>query len=282
MIVGLQFTAVVLHRVLQAVQSSGSDPFEYRDQGIQLKHSIRCCQVRGCPALFGSVTVLVVVQLRKIDRLLKADKSKMEVAWRFRIIFAMAFAVIIFGDLLGYGGAKKDPKDKSLLSGLSTGFGSVSGHMDGTARSSRENEIASADRETPLAPRSYASGSSHSDSGNGKSSGSQSADLATHKEQLKNSLREACLPKLLCEMAAKPNYSLNVRERDLLSLIRSTTLSLTMAVSPTKWHFAAHMGQLLRDAGDSLVTPMGCSHLWPSCPYSSKKLLKLTNVVQLK
>lgn len=51
----------------------------------------------------------------------------------------MAFAVIIFGDLLGYGGAKKDPKDKSLLSGLSTGFGSVSGHMDGTARSTREN-----------------------------------------------------------------------------------------------------------------------------------------------
>ncbi|XP_062543324.1 uncharacterized protein LOC134210906 [Armigeres subalbatus] len=215
----------------------------------------------------------------------------MEVAWRFRIIFAMAFAVIIFGDLLGYGGAKKDPKDKSLLSGLSTGFGSVSGHMDGAAGSSRENEIASTDRETPLAPRSYTSGSSssgsnsNSDSDNTKStaaSGSQAADLATHKEQLKNSLREACLPKLLCEMAAKPNYSLNVRERDLLSLIRSTTLSLTMAVSPTKWHFAAHMGQLLRDAGDSLVTPMGCSHLWPSCPYSSKKLLKLTNVVQLK
>lgn len=213
----------------------------------------------------------------------------MEVAWRFRIIFAMAFAVIIFGDLLGYGGAKKDPKDKSLLSGLSTGFGSVSGHMDGTARSSRENEITSADRETPLAPQSYTSGSSSSSSVNSESdnklsstSDGQAADLALHKERLKNSLREACLPKLLCEMAAKPNYSLNVRERDLLSLIRSTTLSLTMAVSPTKWHFAAHMGQLLRDAGDSLVTPMGCSHLWPSCPYSSKKLLKLTNVVQLK
>lgn len=63
----------------------------------------------------------------------------MEVAWRFRIIFAMAFAVIIFGDLLGYGGAKKDPKDKSLLSGLSTGFGSASAHMEATARSSREN-----------------------------------------------------------------------------------------------------------------------------------------------
>lgn len=148
----------------------------------------------------------------------------MEVAWRFRIIFAMAFAVIIFGDLLGYGGAKKDPKDKSLLSGLSTGFGSVSGHMDGTARSTRENEITSADRETPLAPQPYTSGSSSSSSSSSSditdSDNSQAADLAIHKERLKNSLREACLPKLLCEMAAKPNYSLNVRERDLLSLIR--------------------------------------------------------------
>lgn len=88
-------------------------------------------------------------------------------------------------------------------------------------------EITSADRETPLAPQSYTSGSSSSSSGNSESdnklsstSDGQAADLALHKERLKNSLREACLPKLLCEMAAKPNYSLNVRERDLLSLIR--------------------------------------------------------------
>lgn len=50
--------------------------------------------------------------------------------------------------------------------------------------------------------------------------GLSAAELAARKEKLKASLREACLPKLLCEMAAKPNYSLNVRERDLLSLIR--------------------------------------------------------------
>lgn len=40
------------------------------------------------------------------------------------------------------------------------------------------------------------------------------------REKLTEALREACLPKLLCEMAAKPNYSLNDRERDLLSLIK--------------------------------------------------------------
>ncbi|XP_055626081.1 uncharacterized protein LOC129768442 [Toxorhynchites rutilus septentrionalis] len=194
----------------------------------------------------------------------------MEVVWRFRIIFAMAFAVIIFGDLLGYGGAKKEQKDKSLLTGFSTEFeGSNHNQIDASTRSNHDNEIPPVALSKNTAQQNYKSGSS-------------STESAAHKERLKNSLREACLPKLLCEMAAKPNYSLNVRERDLLSLIRSTTLSLTMAVSPTKWHFAAHMGQLLRDAGDSLITPMGCSHLWPSCPYSSKKLLKLTNVVQLE
>ncbi|XP_058834786.1 uncharacterized protein LOC131691985 [Topomyia yanbarensis] len=203
----------------------------------------------------------------------------MEVAWRFRIIFAMGFAVIIFGDLLGYGGAKKDEQDKPLLTGFTAGFASSSSsssgqsHIESNARSGNENEISSAEGEIS-SRRSYSAA--------GSTLNSVQLDTVANKERLKNSLREACLPKLLCEMAAKPNYSLNVRERDLLSLIRSTTLSLTMAVSPTKWHFAAHMGQLLRDAGDSLVTPMGCSHLWPSCPYSSKKLLKLSNVVQLK
>lgn len=92
----------------------------------------------------------------------------------------------------------------------------------------RGTEIASAESETPLARQPYPSSSrsssnSESDNTSGVSSTlstSSAADLATHKEQLKNSLREACLPKLLCEMAAKPNYSLNVREKDLLSLIR--------------------------------------------------------------
>lgn len=31
----------------------------------------------------------------------------METAWTFRIVLIMAFAVIIFGDFLGYGNAKK-------------------------------------------------------------------------------------------------------------------------------------------------------------------------------
>ncbi|XP_050075606.1 uncharacterized protein LOC126563040 [Anopheles maculipalpis] len=200
----------------------------------------------------------------------------MEVAWRFRIIFVMAFVVIIFGDLLGYGGARKEPKDKSLLSGF-TEVETDTSKMIPTGKETAPSA------QTRTSPSNEIGGNVDGDFEQDQdTAGLSSAELAARKEKLKNSLREACLPKLLCEMAAKPNYSLNVRERDLLSLIRSTTLSLTMAVSPTKWHFAAHMGQLLRDAGDALVTPIGCSHLWPSCPYSSKKLLKLTNVVHLK
>jgi hypothetical protein len=42
----------------------------------------------------------------------------------------------------------------------------------------------------------------------------------TKKGRLSDALREACLPKLLCEMAAKPKNSLSDREKDLLSLIK--------------------------------------------------------------
>lgn len=55
-----------------------------------------------------------------------------------------------------------------------------------------------------------------------------------------------------------------------------------MALAPTRWHFAAHMGQLLRHSGDSLTTAGGCSQLWPQCPYSTQKLMKLSGKVTLK
>lgn len=40
------------------------------------------------------------------------------------------------------------------------------------------------------------------------------------KYRIGERLREACLPKLLCEMAAKPWMSLTDKERDLLNLIK--------------------------------------------------------------
>uniref|UniRef100_A0A182N1N7 Uncharacterized protein n=1 Tax=Anopheles dirus TaxID=7168 RepID=A0A182N1N7_9DIPT len=138
----------------------------------------------------------------------------MEVAWRFRVIFVMAFVVIIFGDLLGYGGARKEPKDKSLLSG----FTEVEAN---TAEMIPTGKEAAPGAQTRTSPSNDIGGNVESDfEQDQETSGLSPAELAARKEKLKNSLREACLPKLLCEMAAKPNYSLNVRERDLLSLIR--------------------------------------------------------------
>lgn len=52
-------------------------------------------------------------------------------------------------------------------------------------------------------------------------------EISSSKNKLKltqtkfsESLREACLPKLLCEMAARPAQTLTDRERNLLQLIK--------------------------------------------------------------
>lgn len=40
------------------------------------------------------------------------------------------------------------------------------------------------------------------------------------KTQLSDAIKESCLPKMLCEMAAKPDYTLTEKEKDLMHLIR--------------------------------------------------------------
>lgn len=40
------------------------------------------------------------------------------------------------------------------------------------------------------------------------------------KVYLANNLREACLPKMLCEIAAKPAYAITEKEKSLLDLIK--------------------------------------------------------------
>lgn len=47
-----------------------------------------------------------------------------------------------------------------------------------------------------------------------------SKSSATGKSKMTETLRDSCLPKMLCEMAARPNQLLNDREKDLLSLIK--------------------------------------------------------------
>lgn len=45
------------------------------------------------------------------------------------------------------------------------------------------------------------------------------ANLKT-KSQLTDTIKESCLPKMLCELAAKAEYQLSEKERELLRLIR--------------------------------------------------------------
>lgn len=78
------------------------------------------------------------------------------------------------------------------------------------------------------------------------------------------------------------NFPMHFHEWDSFPRFRSTTLTLAMAITPTRWHFAAHMGQLLRYTGDSLTGPTGCSQLWPQCPFSSQKLMRLSSKMSLK
>lgn len=59
-------------------------------------------------------------------------------------------------------------------------------------------------------------------------------------------------------------------------------MSLSMSATPTKWHFAAHMGQLLRSGGESLVSVTGCAQLWPNCPFSTSKLMQMSGKITLK
>ncbi|XP_063708976.1 uncharacterized protein LOC134837524 [Culicoides brevitarsis] len=164
----------------------------------------------------------------------------MNSSWKARLIMAIGVAVIIFGDFLGYGNSGNNAPGNSNTSNR---------HAEQTMDTAVIKE--------------------------GSTNGLYDTLDSTPKYRMGERLREACLPKLLCEMAAKPWMSLTDKERDLLNLIKSTTMSLSVALSPTRWHFAAHMGQLLRTTDD--IAPIGCSQLWPTCPFSSKKLLSISS-----
>lgn len=169
----------------------------------------------------------------------------MEGVWRFRIMLITAVALIMFGDYFGYASIKTSAnKNPTML-----------------RESHPEIDI---DEDTSM---------------KGLSS---KIDRRRFKAKLAGAIRESCLPKMLCEMASRAEHTLSDKERELLQLIRSTTMSLAMNSPPTKWHFAAHMGELMRYSGDSLSGPIGCANLWPECPFSSKKLMKLTYKVNVK
>ncbi|KAJ6635271.1 hypothetical protein Bhyg_13856 [Pseudolycoriella hygida] len=177
----------------------------------------------------------------------------MEAVWRFRIMLGMAFAIIIFGDFLGYGSIRAEKHINRQAP---------------TALREKQPEIHLEDG-TSISDLSHSS--------------TKSNEAANHQViNLSANMRNSCLPKMLCEIAAKPRTSLNDKEKTLLDLLTKTTLSTSWYASPSKWHYASHMGQLMRYTGDAMNGPMGCSQLWPQCPFSSKRLLQLSAKVVMK
>ncbi|XP_014240034.1 uncharacterized protein LOC106661263 [Cimex lectularius] len=89
--------------------------------------------------------------------------------------------------------------------------------------------------------------------------------------KLTSAVKNSCLPKLICELNASPEKEkLNQKAKSLLQLIRDTSISMTAEVS--RYHFAAHMGQLI-----SGVEGTGCHNFYPGCPLPSVKVLSLLN-----
>lgn len=75
-------------------------------------------------------------------------------------------------------------------------------------------------------------------------------------------ISEHCLPKLVCELFTREaRLDFTPHETHLVDLIGATQLS---AAGPSKYHYAAHMGQLIRGFEGG-----GCHHFFPACPFSA-------------
>ncbi|KAH8373445.1 hypothetical protein KR009_007293 [Drosophila setifemur] len=204
----------------------------------------------------------------------------MDTAWRCRIMIFFIVSLLLVGDLFGYGALMKPDHPDHHHSVRPGGDAGADGSPTGPAAAaaskfqSKHAEIHIAEEhdfnELSAAAQAIKPGMG----------GVSGASLKT-KSQLTDTIKEACLPKMLCELASKPDYQLSEKERELLRLIRSPTMPWMMNMPPSKWYFAAHMGELMRHTGDNLSGPMGCANLWPNCPISSKKLLKLSYKVRV-
>lgn len=100
---------------------------------------------------------------------------------------------------------------------------------------------------------------------------------AAGRSKLLATMRTSCLPKLICELHATPHrQNLGESERSLLALIRETSISTTAEVT-SKYHFAAHMGQLI--AG---IDGTGCHNFYPSCPFPGMQVLSMMKKIRIR
>ncbi|XP_057323380.1 uncharacterized protein LOC130666420 isoform X2 [Microplitis mediator] len=99
----------------------------------------------------------------------------------------------------------------------------------------------------------------------------------TRREKIMTTIKTACLPKLICELTSSSHQvQLSEMEKSLLNLIRDTSLS-TMAEVASRYHFAAHMGQLI--AG---IEGQGCHNFYPTCPLPRSSVLSMMKKIRLR
>lgn len=99
----------------------------------------------------------------------------------------------------------------------------------------------------------------------------------TSKFQILATIKNACLPKLICELNATPHKEkLTESEKSLLNLIRDTSVTTTAELT-SKYHFAAHMGQLI-----SGVDGNGCHNFYPTCPFPGFQVLQMMKKVRMR
>ncbi|XP_012222620.1 uncharacterized protein geko [Linepithema humile] len=95
-------------------------------------------------------------------------------------------------------------------------------------------------------------------------------NVALRRAKIMATIKTACLPKLICELTSSVHQDqLSEMERSLLNLIRDTSLN-TMAEVPSRYHFAAHMGQLI-----SGIEGQGCHNFYPNCPLPGVSVLNM-------
>lgn len=101
--------------------------------------------------------------------------------------------------------------------------------------------------------------------------------VVSRRTRMMTTIKTACLPKLICELTSSAHQDqLSEMERSLLNLIRDTSLS-TLAEVPSRYHFAAHMGQLI-----SGLEGQGCHNFFPSCPLPGSSVLNMMKKIRLR
>lgn len=101
-------------------------------------------------------------------------------------------------------------------------------------------------------------------------------NVISRRSKLMTTIKTACLPKLICELKSHVHQEqLTEMETTLLNLIRDTSLN-TMAEVPSRYHFAAHMGQLI--AG---LEGQGCHNFYPTCPLPGLSVLNMMKKIRI-